>query len=268
MNKRNTISGFGPKEAEFVARLSYEKKTVVSAEEIDGFLPADFKYRKQFVYTLKRKRILTPIKRGVYVFTPLDSITTGTRINEFLIPPIFFPRKNYYIGYSTMFNYYGFTEQIFQTVYVLNTSLCREKVICGMAYKFVKVSESRLYGSENITVQGVSVAVSSKERTLVDLIYFNKPVGGIAPAVQILKEIVQKKKCDIRKLVELASRFPNVTTRKRIGLALDELGIKGAILKPLIESVDKTAISSLTGSRKGPLNTTWRILSGDPRKQG
>ena len=84
----------------------------------------------------------------------------------------------------------------------------------------------------------------------------------------ILKEIVQKKKCDIRKLVEFASRFPNVTTRKRIGLALDELGIKGAILKPLIESVDKTAISSLTDSRKGSLNTTWRILSGDPRKQG
>ena len=41
MDNKNTISGFGPKEAEFVARLSYEKKTVVSAKEIDGFLPAD-----------------------------------------------------------------------------------------------------------------------------------------------------------------------------------------------------------------------------------
>ena len=267
MDNKNTVSGFGPKEAEFVARLSYEKKTVISAKEVDGFLPADFKYRKQFVYTLKQKRILTPIKRGVYVFTPLDSIATGTRINEFLIPPIFFPRRNYYIGYSTMFNYYGFTEQIFQTVYVLNTSLCREKVICGVAYKFVKVSESRMYGTENITVEGVTVAVSLKERTLVDLIYFNKPVGGIVPAVQILKEIVLKKKCDIRKLVEFASRFPNVTTRKQIGLALEQVGVERAFLKPLIKSVETTAISSLTSSLKGALNTTWRILSGDPRKQ-
>ena len=103
---------------------------------------------------------------------------------------------------------------------------------------------------------------------MVDLIYFNKPVGGIAPAVQILKEIVQKKKCDIRKLVEFTSRFPNVTTRKRIGMTLEQLGIERSVLKPLIKSVEKTAISSLTGSRKGALNTTWRILSGDPRKQG
>ena len=53
MTNKNTISGFGPKEAEFVARLSYEKKTIVTAEEIDRLLPAGFKYRNQFVYTLK-----------------------------------------------------------------------------------------------------------------------------------------------------------------------------------------------------------------------
>jgi len=103
---------------------------------------------------------------------------------------------------------------------------------------------------------------------LVDLIYFNKPVGGIIPAVQILKEIVRKKKCDICKLVGFASRFPNVTTRKRIGITLEQLGIERSILKPLIKSVEKTAISSLSDSRKGTLNATWRILSGDPRKQG
>jgi predicted transcriptional regulator of viral defense system len=266
MDNKNTISGFGPKEAEFIARLSYEKKTIVAAEEIDRFFPADFKYRKQFVYTLKQKRVLTPIKRGVYIFTPLDSITTGTRVNEFLIPAVFLPRGNYYIGYSTMFNYYGFTEQIFQTVYVINTSLCKEKRVCGIAYQFVKVPEKRMYGTEKIKVQGVAVPVSSKERTLVDLIYFNKPVGGVAPAVQILKDIVERKQCDVGRLVEMASRFPNITTRKRIGVTLEEIGVGSAVLKPLIKSVKKTAISSLNGSRKGDLDTTWRVIIGDPRK--
>lgn len=56
MGNKNTFSGLGPKEAELVARLSYEKKTIVSSKDIDGFLPADFKYRNQFVYTSGRKK--------------------------------------------------------------------------------------------------------------------------------------------------------------------------------------------------------------------
>lgn len=266
MINKNPISGFGPKEAEFIARLTYEKKTIVTAGEIDKFLPDGFKYRKQFVYTLKQKRVLTPIKNGVYVFTPLDSITTGTRVNEFLIPAVFLPRGNYYLGYSTMFNYYRLTEQIFQTVYVINTAICKEKTVCGIAYKFIKVPEKRMYGIEKITIQGATVPVSSRERTLVDLVYFNKPVGGAAAAVQILKEAVKRKQCDVTKLVDMASRFPNVTTRKRIGVTLEGLGIDQKILKPLIKSVQKTALSSLNGSRKGGLSTTWKAITGDPRE--
>ncbi|MFH1260015.1 MAG: hypothetical protein ABII74_09480 [Elusimicrobiota bacterium] len=49
MDKRNTFIGLGPKEAEFVARLTYEKKTIISVREIDSFLPAGYKYRNQFL---------------------------------------------------------------------------------------------------------------------------------------------------------------------------------------------------------------------------
>lgn len=266
MMNKNTIKGLGQKEAEIIARLSYEKKKIVRAEELDRYLPGNFKYRKQFVYNLKQKGILTPIKRGVYIFTPLASIPSGIRVNELLIPPIFFPRKNYYIGYSTMFNYYGFIEQLFQVVYVINTSLCQERNISGITYKFVKVSENRLYGLECIEVEGAEVMISSKERTLVDLIYFNKPVGGIVSAAQIFKRIVSGKKCNVKKLAAYAAQFPNVTTRKSIGLILENMGAKKPILRPLIKSVEKTAISSLNGSRKGPINKTWRVISSASRK--
>lgn len=61
MNK-NTISALGQKEAELVARLSYEEKDIVTVQELDSYLPIDFQYRKQLVYSLKKKKILTPIK--------------------------------------------------------------------------------------------------------------------------------------------------------------------------------------------------------------
>ena len=46
-----------------------------------------------------------------------------------------------------------------------------------------------MYGIETIKVDDTDVQVSSRERTLVDLIYFNKPVGGVDKAVEILARV-------------------------------------------------------------------------------
>jgi predicted transcriptional regulator of viral defense system len=111
-----------------------------------------------------------------------------------------------------------------------------------------------MYGIETININNTDIMVSSKERTLIDLIYFNKPVGGVSSAVSILKEIIIKKECDINKLIEYTAIFPNVTVRKRIGVVLQNIGIKTSVLRPLAKSVENTAISSLNASRRGEIN--------------
>jgi len=266
MEPNNTYKILGPIETNIVARLTYEKKAIVAAKDLDQLFNLSPEDRKQIVFRLKKKKILLPIKRGIYIFSPLEAGPGGIGVDELLIPPLFFPKKNYYVGYSTMFNYYGFTEQLFQTVYVLNTTKSTEKLICGLSYKFIKISENRMYGIEKIKVGDKEVKISSKERTLVDLIYFNKPVGGISAASRIFKEIVSNSKCDIKMLVEYAVCFPNSTTRKRIGLMLDDIGVSENILKTLKKSIKKTSISSLNSSRKGVLNKKWRVIVNDSQK--
>ena len=266
MALNNTSKTLGPIETNIVARLTYEKKTIVTVEDLDRLFKLSPENRKQVVFRLKKKKVLTPIKRGAYVFSPLEAGPEGTGVDELLIPPFFFPEKNYYVGYSTMFNYFGLTEQLFQTVYVLNTSIRMERIICGISYKFIKIPEKRMYGLETIKVKDVDVNISSKERTLIDLLYFNKPVGGISGAVEIVTQIMKEKKCDIKKLVEYAARFPNITTRKRIGVILERMGVCDAALKPLIKSVKDTAICSLNRSRKGKLNKKWRVIVNDSQK--
>ena len=266
MDTNNTSRNFGPIETNIVSRLTYEKKTIVTAGDLDSLFKLSPEDRKQIVFRLKRKKILTSIKRGVYAFSPLEAGPEGTGIDELLIPPLFFPKKNYYVGYSTMFNYYGFTEQLFQTVYVLNTTLRMKRIICGISYKFIRIPESRIYGLDVIKIKDTDVMVSSKERTLIDLLYFNQPVGGINSAVEAFKQCVDQKKCDIKKLVQYAACFPNITTRKRIGLILENAGIASTVLGPLVASVKNTAVSSFNGSRKGVLNKKWRVIVNDPQK--
>ncbi|MBA4419163.1 MAG: hypothetical protein C0392_14840 [Syntrophus sp. (in: bacteria)] len=92
-------------------------------------------------------------------------------------------------------------------------------------------------------------------------LYEDKEVDkAIKKAVEIMARMVKEKGCNIGKLVEYASLFPNATVRKRIGVVLEGLGIGKTTLTPLAESVEKTAVSPFTGSRKGTLNKTWRII--------
>jgi len=76
-----------------VARLTYEKKTIVTIKDLDQLFKLSPESRKQIVFRLKRKKILTPVKRGAYVFSPLESGPEGTGVDELLIPPLFFPQK-------------------------------------------------------------------------------------------------------------------------------------------------------------------------------
>lgn len=253
------IKYLGPRETEVISRLSYEKITVITKERFDRLFGKSVLTR-QIIYQLKKKGILTPITKGVYYYSPLESGPAGRRINEYLIPPLLFPKGNYYVGYSTMFNYYGFTEQIFQTFYVLNTTVQKERVISGITFKLLRVSPDRLYGTENISIQNVQLTVSDRERTLVDLFYFPDAVGGLRPAFAILKN--QMDKIDLKKFIEYAVRFPSVSTRKRIGWALEKAGVSRARLRPLLQSVKNTSLITLYGSksRKGSIDNQWNVI--------
>jgi len=254
----------GPKETEVVSRLSYEKTTVITKEQLDKLFGKSVLVR-QIIYQLKKKGILKPITKGVYYYSPLEAGPSGAGINEFLIPPILFPEGNYYVGYSNMYNYYGFTDQIFQTFYVLNTSRQRERTICGIPFKLVKISPKRMYGLENIKISGSDINVSDRERTLVDLIYFPAPVGGLKKALEILQNQPSAGKTDIKKLVKYALSFPTISIRKRIGFILDKSGVSAKILEPLEKSVKYTSLITLYGSksRKGTIDNKWKVIIDD-----
>ncbi len=258
----NTSQYMNPLERKVVARLSYEKADVVSKKQFEKMFGFPKNVTTKTLFRLKQKGILTSIKKGVYIFSPLDSGAEGRRINEFLIPQILFPKGNYYIGYSTMYSYWSFTEQIFQTIYILNTSLQREKTIGETRFNMIKISNIKLYGLKNIRIQNTNVKVSDKERTLIDMFYFSQPVGGIKTVFEITKNMTEIMEIDIKKLIKYAVKFPNLTLKKRVGFILDKAGINDELLEPLIEKIQNTSLVALypSNSRCGPINKKWKVI--------
>lgn len=255
---------FGPKEIEIIARLSYEKATVITNKQLEKLFGETVLIR-QIIYQLRKKGILKPITKGIYYYSPLEAGPAGIRINEFFIPAILFPKGNYYVGYSNMYNFYGFTDQIFQTMYVLNTSLQRERNICGIPFKLLKIPASRMYGLDKIKIKNTEVIVSDKERTLIDLVFFPDPVGGLKQAFNILQEQVISKKVNLQKLIQYTQVFPVKSVQKRVGVALDACLTDKSILKPLEEKLKNTSLVTLYGSksRKGTIDKKWRVIIDD-----
>jgi predicted transcriptional regulator of viral defense system len=94
------------------------------------------------------------------------------------------------------------------------------------------------------------------------LFYFSGPVGGLRRAFEILKEQVKAGKTDIVKLIRYAVKFPSISTRKRIGFALEKAGINDRKLAPLLKSVRKTSLVTVypSASRKGRINKNWMVI--------
>jgi len=260
--KNNTTGYLNPQEQEVVARLAYEKISIITPEQFDKYFNFPKQVKQKTLFRLTKKGILKNIKKGVYFYSPFESGTAGSNINEFLIPPVLFPKDNYYVGYATMFNYYGFTDQLFQVMYILNTSVQKEKTIGNMGFKMVKVSPEKMYGLEKIRIRDTQVIVSDRERTLVDLVYAPQPVGGLKIAVEILKNQVKDRKININKIINYVLRFPNLSTRKRIGFTLEQAGTSNRRLEPLRKSIKNTSLIALypSKSRKGSINKKWMVI--------
>ncbi len=261
--KNKTVAYYlNPQEIEVISRLTYEKTTIITLSQFDNYFRFPSTVRNKILWKLKKKGILVSIKKGLYIFSPLENGPAGRNINEWLIPCSLFPNNNYYVGYSQMYNYYGFTDQIFQQMFIINTSTQSERKIGKIQFNLIKVSPDRMYGLKSIKVKEAEVIVSDKERTLVDLVYYPKPVGGLQKAFEILDYQVKSKFIDLKKLIKYASLFPIISTRKRIGFILEKAGVDLMELKPVLKKVEGTSLTTLYdgNSRKGKINKRWGII--------
>ncbi|MDR1940979.1 MAG: hypothetical protein LBQ47_01475 [Endomicrobium sp.] len=260
MNNINTFNTFGKNEVGIIARLSYYDKDIISFEELKSYMPVGYKYVKQAIYNLKKKKILTPIKRGIYSFNPIWSLPSGKQINALKIGNAFFSNKNYYVGYYNMFNFYGLTEQMPKTTFILNKKISATKIINGLEFKFIKLKEEFFYGITEIEIDGEKVKASDKERTMLDFIdYWN-----FSQAKEKIIEIIKNRKCNIQKFIEYAVLFPKVKIRKFAGMLLDEAGVDEKATKDLYKSIKDTAlISTSRFSRRGKKNKKWGAIVND-----
>ena len=243
----------------FISRAEFEKQKLITTEFVQKLFPDKNKASRVLVFLTRKGRLLR-IEKGKYVLVPIKAPNQQWMPNEFILADLWMGDAPYYIGYFTMYNYWGFTEQIPRTIFVLNTVKSRKTIIQNIRYEAVKIDQSKYYGVQRIKVEDQEVCISDKERTLVDFAY--NPLGSMRNFESALQN--NFKEIDLEKFIRYLNRFPVISVRKRAGFLLNELGCKNKLLDKLRESVGKRKpiilLNPFNKSRQGQVNKEWQII--------
>jgi len=223
------------KEIDLITRLEFEGKEIYTRKEINFFC-GNMEKGAYLIKKLLEKKRLRKIVKNTYLFIPMRAPQGIWAGNEYVIAKALINGAKYYIGYSSVFNSYGFTEQVAQMMHVVNDK------------------SDRIYGLETRRISREDIAFASKERALLDTFEFY----NVKKASAILTE--QLNNIDLAVFVDYVGRYPVQIIRRRIGFFLEKLGV----LQKKLDKIDsgQKGYSFLydTDSKRGKTNKKWRII--------
>jgi predicted transcriptional regulator of viral defense system len=126
--------------------------------------------------------------------------------------------------------------------------------------EFIHVSSERFWGHQPIWVnRWQQVAITDAERTALDVIARSDLFGGMQSALELLEEALPH--IQVERLVNYALRYGEGATVKRLGWALERMGVAPQQLEPLRALPVKTYYR--LDPQKPPgrhHNARWRII--------
>lgn len=258
MNRRN-YSELSKDAVYLLSRTEFEKQKVITTKYAVKVLGSYRKATSMLDNLTKRNRLIQ-LRRGHYLVVPLKAPNQLWMPNEYVVAALWMDEVPYYIGYSSMYNYWGFTEQVPQSVTVLNTMKEWKRNIKNIKYVAIKVSLRKMYGIKKIRIDEEDISISDKERTLVDFVY--KPMGSWDNVQSVINEQINK--IDLQKFIRYLIKYPVAAVRKRAGLMLERAGISLNDLTLLRKSIGpkNTYINfnPFIKSRKGKVNQDWKVI--------
>jgi predicted transcriptional regulator of viral defense system len=138
----------------------------------------------------------------------------------------------YYVGLWSALNYWGLTENVPRTVFVVTTKRKRDLEYGPTRFEFVTIAKKRFFGSLEARLGDKAFAVSSREKTVVDCLYMPKYCGGLDEVAKALWR--GKKDMNFDKLVSLTRRFGVTVVERRLAFMLDLLKIEPGIRSRLV----------------------------------
>ena len=216
---------------------------------------------RELLSSLVKKRWLQRIEKGKYLILPFEAGREGEWTeHEFIIASHLI--TPYYIGFRSALNYYGYTEQMTRTVFIVSTrrKLKSALQVSGVTYHFTCAPQRKFFGATEIKLDQYPVKISDREKTIIDCLDRLENCGGIFEVSKALW--YGREELDLMKMAEYANRNGNKAASQRLGYLLESLGFEsGPAIDILQKSISKSyAPLDTLAPRKGKYVQRWKII--------
>jgi predicted transcriptional regulator of viral defense system len=210
------------------------------------------------------------LRRGLYALT--DRAPGGRAPHDFAVATALV-QPSAIAGWSAL-SFHGLTEQVprgvtcMTTRKVMTPSMRRSDrqdagphrwLVGGLAITYTQVTAARYFGITDVWVDAETrVPMTDRERTVLDLFVPPTRAMDFGAAMGVLEE--HRASLDLPKLVRYAVELRVAAVAKRLGWALETLGVEESVTTPLL-AVPVRAIQLLDPAReaKGPVIARWKL---------
>lgn len=175
--------------------------------------------------SLTRRGWMLRAKRGIYLILPIEAAPgqPTTPEDPWILANKLFPPC--YIGGWSAIEYWGLSEQLFNSTLVITTANIRSKQvkILNQNFRLFNTSATKIKYLVKVWRGNSEVLVSSKERTIVDCLTFPELCGGIQHLAAIMSNYASTPEHNYSEIINNVIRFGSGATWKRLGYLAEQL---------------------------------------------
>jgi predicted transcriptional regulator of viral defense system len=256
----------GPLASRFFGYIQLKEKDIVRTGELAPVLGITASQERDLLRRLSKSGWIVRLKRGVYLAP--RRIPGGGRYSPgiaLILEKLMREEKGaYQLCGQTAFNFYDFDDQVPNVTAVYNNRISGIREIGNLAFQFIKVADSRLGSTVEVKAAGgIPVVYPSKARTLMDAVYDWSRFNSLPRGYDWIRKALSKEPELSSELVEVAARFGNQATMRRIGYLMDRLEKASKCTKRLQDclSDSRALIPWIPGApAKGPIDRKWGVI--------
>jgi predicted transcriptional regulator of viral defense system len=206
------------------------------------------------------------IQNAFYTIVPLEHADAGNTPTDWFIADLMrFIGLPYYVGGLTAAAYHGAAHQQpqeFQIVIPAARRLLRAGITRIRFLRYGQMSRVKTQSMKSFT--GI-FPVSTPEFTALDLVRFQRKIGGLDAVMTVLKELGEK--ITFPALLRAIRQEPVMAHIQRLGWLLEQINLP-ILARELAVWIDRRnpSVAPLNGalrSRKGPVERKWRLILND-----
>ena len=211
----------GRQTSKLFVELNQLNKTTFRLRDVEKITGLRGTSARTLMHKAERRGLVTRLQSGLYTLVPFELGRETEYVGDpYVIARELVRRRKYFVSHASAMELHRMVTQPQLSIFVSCPDQLRPRTIHGYEYRFVLVRPKDFFGLTQIWVtKQQSVAVSDRERTLIDVLRHPQYAGGITEAAKALW--ISRDKLDVGRLVEYARKLDVGAVIRRLGLLLE-----------------------------------------------